>query len=115
MRLEADGESHAGGLVRLASGVDALYLSGRCELAEGALDRLAEAKAKAAAGYVTEFQVGGVPFAVSPHGFGRYTYRLEHQRGLIGITGSANLPAFRVQPLSTALHEMGPDEPPPVW
>ncbi len=98
------------GLVELASGIDALYLSGRGQLGAGVLEGLAVAKEHAGElGCVLPFAIGEEQFALGPGGFHRYAYRLEHEFGVIGVTPSENLPTFRIQPRSQHLHSIGPE------
>lgn len=93
----------------LASGIDALYLSGRVDLKESFLHGLEKARERArAADSPVPYRLGGVEFGLAPYGWGRYAYRLSHEYGLIGFTASKNLPAIRVQPRSELLHGLGP-------
>ena len=95
--------------VELASGVDALYLSGRAALPLPFIARLDEARALAElTSAATPFELGGENFAMAPHAFGRYRFCLEHEYGRIGISPSHRLPAFRIQPRSGFLHSVGP-------
>jgi hypothetical protein len=95
----------------LASGLDALYLSGTSEL-RSSLVSLLEARRESAAvqGNVQ------VPLGVGPEGltvgwgpWDRYRFRLEHPNALIGLTQSTNLPPVRVQPRAEFLHAVGPE------
>lgn len=96
------------GLRELASGVDALYMSGRAVLPTTLLDRLVEGKAQAIEGTATTtLDLAGESFRVAGSGMGRYPYRLEHDRGPVGVTASSHLPTFRVQPRSEFLHAVG--------
>jgi len=92
----------------LASGIDALYLSGRAELEDSFLDGLERARdrARASDGPVP-YRLGGVEFGLAPYGWHRYAFRLSHEYGLIGFTGSKKLPAIRVQPRAELLHGIG--------
>jgi hypothetical protein len=95
--------------VELASGIDALYLSGRTALPLPFLDRLEETRKLAEMASATiSFDLGGESFAMSPHAFGRYRYCLDHADGRVGISPSQQLPAIRVQPRSSFLHAVGP-------
>ena len=97
-------------LVELASGVDALYLSGRTALPLPFLDRLEETRKLAELASATiPFDLGGECFGISPHAFGRYRYCLEHPDGRVGISPSHQLPAIRVQPRTAYLHTVGPE------
>jgi hypothetical protein len=95
--------------VELASGVDALYLSGRTALPLPFLERLEQARALAELASVTvPFELGGESFGMAPHAFGRYRFCLEHSDGRVGISPSVQLPALRIQPRSGYLHAVGP-------
>lgn len=94
----------------LASGLDALYLSGWASLPASFVDGLERAKGRALeAGEAVPFVLGGVEFGLEPRAFGRYAYRLAHEHGLIGFTASEHLPAVRVQPRAKLLHGLGPE------
>jgi hypothetical protein len=99
----------ATGAVReVASGVDALYLSGRAALPAEFVERLAAARGEAeATGGSCSVPIGGVEFDVASHGMGRYRYCLSHRYGQIGVSPSTHLPALRVQPRTEFLHGMG--------
>lgn len=95
-------------ITELASGVDALHLSGRADLQPALFGALASARSNA------EEIDGPVPFPLldddwqlEPFSFGRYRYRLVHPFGMVGITTSENLPALRVQPRAEFLHGAG--------
>jgi hypothetical protein len=94
----------------LASGIDALYLSGRTELPGSLLDELDRLKTQAAEGESpVDWQLGGYPVKVLGRAFGKYRYAVKHDLALIGFTPSDKLPAIRVQPTSLAIHAMGPE------
>lgn len=95
-------------MTELASGIDGLYLSGRCALPHGLAHRLAEAKSEALASRGGHFTFGAEEFRFGPSGFGRHSYRLEHQNGLIGLSASKSLPAVKVQIRASFLHAVGP-------
>ncbi len=99
------------GLLReLASGVDALYLSGRAELPKQFLARLEDGRAWAAqAKRPAPFELGELVFGIAPHGWGMYRFCLEHAMARIGISTSRHLPTVRVQPRSEFLHAVGPE------
>lgn len=95
-------------VAELASGVDALYLSGRAELSDSLFERLEERRLSAeAADEAQPIELAGVEFFVHPRAFGKYRYRLSHERGLIGVTASDHLPALRVQPRAEFIHGAG--------
>src|SRR3990172_8298191 len=92
----------------LASGVDALYLSGWAELPADLLARLEMAKKRAqAGGGPVAFSFGGIDFGLSPGGLHKYAYRLSHAFGELAISPSAKLPPLRWQPRSEFLHGIG--------
>lgn len=93
----------------VASGVDALYLSGRAPLPEPLLTRLETARELATTlGGSPPFQFGALEMSIAPHSFGKHRYCLTHPYGRIGITPSPSLPAFRIQPRAEFLHGVGP-------
>ncbi len=107
MRVEAR-PSAPKRLVELASGVDALYLSGRASVPEELFERLGESRSAAeAVGAAVPFAVGGTEFSLEPHGWGKYRFCLRHRHGHVGITPSLSLPALRVQPRAEFLHGAG--------
>jgi hypothetical protein len=94
----------------LASGVDALYLSGRAEVPKRFLERLEDSRAWAGeARRPAPFEVGELVFGITPHGWGKYRFCLEHATARIGISTSRHLPTLRVQPRSEFLHAVGPE------
>lgn len=96
----------------VASGVDALYLSGSTERSPHLLAQLAEARRAAqTAEEPVDFDLGGsgTLFRVAPGAYGKYQYRLEHPYGIVGITESSSLPALRIQPRADFLHAVGPE------
>lgn len=94
----------------LASGVDALYLSARCELPAALGDRLDTARQTAIENEgPASLSFGGYDWEMQPHGLGRYHFRLDHPLATVGVTTSDKLPTFRVQTRAEALHsQMGP-------
>lgn len=92
----------------VASGVDALYLSGRGELVDGVLGELAEKRDRTATALPATMDLGPLPFTVSGRAFGKYRYCLENPIGRVGLSPSEHLPALRVQPRSKFLHGVGP-------
>jgi len=98
----------AGSVRELASGVDALYLSGQVDVPTEFLQRLDQYRAVAqAGGSPVPFSFGGIEFGLAPHGWGRYRFCLSHESGLIGITTSKLLPPVRIQPRAEYLHGLG--------
>jgi hypothetical protein len=95
----------------LASGVDALYLSGNGYLSKGFLARLEEERLFAdRASMSVPFELGELVFGLAPHGWGKYRFCLDHETGRIGFTASRRLPTVRVQPRAEFLHAVGPEE-----
>lgn len=96
-------------LVELASGVDALYLSGWTDVPEGLVEALEVAKGDAVeAGGPVPFGPLGEGWSVQPRGFGKYRYCLEHEAAQVGVTTSERLPSLRVQARAGYLHGVGP-------
>jgi hypothetical protein len=96
-------------LIELASGVDALYLSGRASLPSELLERLETARASASESNIgPPFQFGDFEMTLAPHAWGKYRYCLEHPYGRIGLTPSSRLPSIRIQPRAEFLHGKGP-------
>jgi hypothetical protein len=96
-------------LTELASGIDALYLSGRAAPPEQFLDKLEASRLRAQGRHQAEpLRLGDTTLLVEPHGFGRYRYCLRHEHCQIGLSPSHHLPAIRLQPRSAFLHAVGP-------
>jgi hypothetical protein len=104
--------THPENVVReLASGIDALYLSGRGELLTKTLDHFEERRSCAEEfDLAAPVEVGPLTFSLAPHGWGMYRYCLDHPIGRIGATSSSFLPALRVQPRSEFIHAVGPTQ-----
>ena len=101
--------SSASSLMELASGVDALYLSGRASLDGRLFEVLAKLKAEAVElGGSVPFELSGDVWLVKPHSFGKYLYCLDSPAGRVGISTSMKLPPLRVQPRAEHLHALGP-------
>lgn len=108
---DQDASQHLGCLRELASGVDALYLSGRGEPTAAFLEDLEGSRRLCEmARDSLLFHLDGELFDIYPHGWGRYHYLLAGEMGSIGITTSKHLPAVRVQPRSALLHAIGPQQ-----
>jgi hypothetical protein len=106
MQQEA-GEGHSE-LVELASGIDALYCSGRADLPLEFLRELDQAREAAQiTGVEVAILIGGAVFRVQAFGWGRYPYRLVHDFGMVGVTDSQKLPAIKIQPRAHFLHGQG--------
>jgi len=98
-----------GGLVELASGVDALYLSGRAVVPDSLWEDLVVGRKQARQiECPIRFDLAGVECELAQHGFHRYPICLKHPNGQIGITNSKALPTIRIQPRAEFLHEIGP-------
>jgi hypothetical protein len=99
------------GLVELASGIDALYLSGRGDVPAGLLEDLEASRVRAEGSSDPErFSLGDLDLIVQPRGWGKYRYSLDHEHARFGLTTSVELPPLRVQPRSEFLHAVGPDK-----
>lgn len=102
--------SPVGPLRELASGVDALYLSGRADVPKRFVERLEDGRAWAGeARRPAPFELGEHVFGITPHGWGKYRFCLEHAMARIGLSTSRHLPTVRVQPRSEFLHAVGPE------
>lgn len=99
-------------VVELASGIDALYLSGQAPFSESLRSQLELARAAAVnAGEPRPFSFGnGNMFEIAHYSWGEYPYRLSHPHGLIGLRPDSLLPAVRIQPRAEFLHGVGPLE-----
>ncbi len=94
--------------MELASGVDALYLSGHAGVPPSLLERLTAARELAEeAGSDQSFELGGVPFQVAGHGMGKYRFCLVHRYGQLGLTPSGHLPPIRLQLRTEFIHGVG--------
>ena len=93
---------------QLASGIDALYLSGHGLVRAETLEELAHQRDLAEARLPASLSLGPLSFAVAPHGWGKYRYCLEHPVGRVGVSPSRHLPPLRIQPRSEFLHALGP-------
>ncbi len=95
--------------MELASGVDALYLSGHGYLSKGFLARLEEHRLWAdRVSMALPFELGPLTFGLAPHGWGKYRYCLDHESGRIGFTSSRRIPALRIRPRAEFLQARGP-------
>lgn len=95
-------------LRELASGIDALYLSGRADLPYWLVNALERARTEAEASrHATPIWLGHEQFGVAPRSFGRYRFCLVHPYAQIGVSPSTQSPAFRIQFRSEFLHGAG--------
>jgi hypothetical protein len=92
----------------LASGVDALYLSGRAALPVVLLDRLHALRliADQQEGPV-EMRFGGLVMQLQPRKWGLYRYCFDHPYARFGVSPKEKIPAIRVQPRAEFLHGGG--------
>jgi hypothetical protein len=98
-------------IVELASGVDALYLSGRGIVGTELLERLADDKELAAGvGQQVRFELGGAEWQLQQRGWGMYRFLLVHPFGQIGVSPNHSIPEVRVQPRAEFIHGAGPLE-----
>ncbi|HEY1831367.1 MAG TPA: hypothetical protein VGG38_14115 [Acidimicrobiales bacterium] len=98
----------AAGPVELASGVDALYLSGHGYLSTAFLASLEEQRVFAdQVSLAVPFELGRCTFGLAPHGWGKHRFCLDHESGRIGFTSSTKLPSVRIQPRAEFLHALG--------
>jgi hypothetical protein len=104
-------DSGGAGLVELASGIDALYCSGRAAVPGEFLDVLERAREEAEeTGRDVPVPVGDTEFRVQDHGLSKYRYHLTHVHGIVGVSPSTKLPALRIQPRASFLHGRGARE-----
>jgi len=95
-------------LVELASGVDSLYVSVRCDLPTDRLDDLEQQRDSArAAGAPVSYPFGGYDFQLKLGPLNKHRYRLDHEVASVGLTPSHHLPALYVQFRSEAIHSAG--------
>jgi hypothetical protein len=101
----------ASSLRELASGVDALYLSGRGVIRAGVVEALEEIRAIAVqVSQPLPTVIDVLTLTVAPHGWGKYRYLCDYPGVRIGITTSRHLPTVRLQPRSEYLHGAGPEQ-----
>ena len=95
-------------VVDLASGVDALYLSGRCALSTDLLAQLDAVRLIADQQESSvDFNFGGLVMQMQPRKWGLYRYCLDHPYARFGFTPKSKIPAIRVQPRAEFLHGHG--------
>ena len=98
-----------GRLTELASGVDALYLSGQASPPTSLFEQLEGLRAAAATGgNGVPASFGGIECWWPGTASASTAYCLRHRHGQIGISPSRALPAVRVQPRTEFLHGAGP-------
>jgi len=109
-QVVANTQLTADGVRELASGVDALYLSGHAYLPKAFLARLEDARLFAdQVSLPVPFELGSLTFGLAPHGWGKYRFCLDHESGRIGFTSSTWLPAVRIQLRAEFLRALGPE------
>ncbi|WP_200914349.1 hypothetical protein, partial [Aeromicrobium sp. Leaf272] len=92
----------------LASGIDALYLTGRCVIPSELLADLEQARALAGElRQPTRLRLGGETFNVGWGPLNRWRFRLEHRCAMVGMTASDGIPSLYVQPTAEFLHANG--------
>lgn len=98
------------GLLELASGVDSLYVSGRCELPVALLEDLEANREQARQDRASvAYQFGGYDFELRPGPLNNHKYRLDHPVASIGFSPSEKLPPIFVQFRAEAIHSAGTD------
>ena len=96
-------------LVEVASGIDALYVSGRASLPDWLVRAFEGARTEAErTGENAPIWLGSTEFGVAAHAMGKHRFCLEHRYGRVGVTPSDRLPALRIQPRAEFLHGFGP-------
>ena len=97
-------------ITEVASGVDALYLSGRCDLPYALVGRLNAARQAATDNEgPVPFSLGGYDWQMQPYGLGRYHFRIDHPLAVVGLTTRERIPTLRIQARAEALHsQVGP-------
>jgi hypothetical protein len=99
----------AGPLRELASGVDALYLSARPDLPQPFVAHLEDCREWAVeVKRRAPCEIGNAIFGISPFGWGKYRFCLDHQMARIGFSTSQYLPTVRIQPRAEYLHASVP-------
>lgn len=95
----------------LASGVDALYLSGECAVSEAMETELLAVRGRAqAAGGPLPYRFSSADWNIAPYGLTRYyPVRLEHEFAAVGVSFAERIPTLRVQARAEALHAIGAD------
>lgn len=101
--------SSAPQLRELASGVDALYISGKSLLPPALTGRLEASRAVAAElDDTVEVELGGQTWRLQGGSRQKYRFVLLSEFGWFGLTESASLPTVWVQPKAILLHAVGP-------
>lgn len=96
-------------LAELASGVDALYLSGKGQLPDSLVADLETARAEAEGlNGAVDFEFAGVMWRLAKHGFHKWRFCLDSSIGRVGLTSRSSVPTVWVQPRAELLHAIGP-------
>lgn len=96
-------------LIELASGVDALYLSGRATLPNEFVGQLEVARFEAERSNApVPFKLGQVEYQLKPHSWQKYRHCLDGPWGRIGFSNGGMLPAVRIQPRTEFIQGIGP-------
>ncbi|MDR7085754.1 hypothetical protein J2X11_000593 [Aeromicrobium panaciterrae] len=95
-------------LKELASGVDALYLTGRGVLTSALVEDLERARTLASVNRdPVPLTLGNEQFLVGWGPLNKHRFRLEHRHAMVGMTYSDNLPTVFVQPHAEFIHAVG--------
>lgn len=95
-------------LTEIASGVDALYLTGRCALPDQLVDDLERARALAGVNREpTSLALGNDRFLVGWGPLNKHRFRLEHRHAMVGMTFKESMPSLYVQPHAEFIHAVG--------
>ena len=98
-----------GPIRELASGVDALYLSARADLPAPFVAHLEDCREwDVEVRRRAPCEIGNAVFGISPYGWGKYRFCLDHQMARIGFSTSRYLLTVRIQPRAEYLHAIGP-------
>lgn len=95
-------------LTELASGVDTLYVSARCDIPASRFEELDQARELARQRSTAErFVFGGYDCELKLGSLNKHRYRLDHPVARVGISPSDSLPALFVQFQSESIHSVG--------
>lgn len=97
------------GVVELASGIDALYVSAHAAIPSALLERLEESRSTSmVAGGPIHIKFSGEQVRINPRALLKYRYWLSHAYGEIGVSPSGLMPPIRFQPKAEYLHAVSP-------
>lgn len=95
-------------VTELASGVDALYLTGRSSLPDPLVDQLESARALAGINREpVALTIGSERFLVGWGPLNKHRFRLEHRHAMVGMTFKESMPSLYVQPHAEFIHAVG--------